>query len=404
MKGTRDLYPRDYLVVKKVLTIWEKVCKKYGFMQYDGPIVENTELWSKKGEISEQMFVLKKRSEKSDDFAIRPEMTPTLARMIAQRPEIKKPIKLFSVPICMRYERPQKGRLREFYQLNVDSLFETPNAYLEAEILMVGIDIFREVGLTKKDFALRVSHRGFLNTFLKEFEKKSEILTLIDKFDKIDENNFVLTLKDLKLNEKEIKSILKLIKSNNLEDMKLIDKKSYEELKSIIDTLPEEYKDYIVFDPKIIRGLLYYTGMIFEAFDKKKSMRALLGGGRYDNLVKDYGGQKVMGVGFGFGDVVFSELLKEKKLLNNGYENDYYIITMDNSKQQIDFANIVASKLRSEDKKVIVSYKSKSMSKEVKNALDCDCKQLIIIGEKELKEKFYTVKNLETKKQKEIKL
>ncbi|MDD3263487.1 MAG: histidine--tRNA ligase [Candidatus Nanoarchaeia archaeon] len=399
MKGTRDLYPEDYLTVKKVLTIWEKVCNKYGFMQYDGPIVENTKLWEKKGEISEQMFIIKNRSEKSDEFTIRPEMTPTLARMIAQRPEIKKPIKLFSIPICMRYERPQKGRLREFYQLNVDSLFETENSNLESEILMLAIDILKESGLTQKDFSLRVSHRGFLNSFLEKYDQKSEILSLIDKFDKIGESNFTLSLKDLKLKDKEIEEILKLIKSDNIEDMKNIDNKSYLELKEIIENLPKEYKKYVEFDPKIIRGLGYYTGIIFEGFDKSKSLRAILGGGRYDNLVEAYGGQKVMGIGFGMGDVVFEELLKEKGLIENQYNIDYYMITMSNSKEEIDFSNIVALELRKKGKNVFVNYKSKGMSKEIKNSMNFNCKKMIIIGEEEVKKNFYTLKDLDNKSQ-----
>lgn len=404
MKGTRDFYPEEYGKLSYVLNTWKKVCHSYGFMQYDGPVVESVELWEKKGEISDQMFILENRSDKSKPFTIRPEMTPTLARMIASRPELKKPIKLFSTPICMRYERPQKGRLREFYQLNVDSLFENPDEFLEAEILKLLIDLLKEFGLTSKDFYIRLSHRGFLDSFLKKYENKDEIVALIDKFDKIGEENFKLSLGDLGLENKEIDSILNFIKNDNYESLESVNPEAFKEFSSIFDVIEEDYLEYIKFDPTIVRGLSYYTGIIFEAFDKTKKFRAIAGGGRYDNLVSEYGKQKVMGIGFGMGDVVLQEFLKDKGLLKSDETFDYYAVSISKDKSVLTYLNKVVNSLRNQEKTVFNAFYGKSTGKEAKKADEMGCSYLVVVGEEEMKNSSFTVKNLKTREQETINL
>ena len=317
LPGFRDFYPeplpqpdlwsadaRQYVFDK-----WRNMALRYGFREYDGPPLEPLELFTTKSgqEIIGQLYNFKDKGER--DVSLRPEMTPTLARMIAAHERsYKKPVKWFAIPQLFRYERQQKGRLREHFQLNADILGENDSG-ADAELIALLIDTLRSFGLTEKDFVIRLSSRNAWHDFFLQHQgdpaKEYEFYQIIDKLEREDP-----AINDQKLSALgfSLVEVMALIK--NAEPTA--------ELKSILDNLSARgLADFVKVDYGVIRGLAYYTGTVFEAFDRQEDLRAIAGGGRYNNLVKLISAGKVdlPALGFGMGDVVLMELLKVRGLL-----------------------------------------------------------------------------------------
>src|SRR5579859_1294110 len=314
LPGFRDFYPeplphsdvwsadaRQYLFEK-----WRTVARRYLFREYDGPPLEALELFTTKSgqEIVGQLYNFKDKGER--DVALRPEMTPTLARMVAAHERsYKKPIKWFTIPQLFRYERPQKGRLREHFQFNADILGESGPA-AEAELLALLIDSLRALGLTEEDLIIRLSSRNAWHDFFRAHggqpEKEYDFYQAIDKLEREDPLVNEQKLTALGFDLVEVKAMIDAGKPTT-------------ELQAILDNLAaRELNNYVKVDYGVVRGLAYYTGIVFEAFDRKGQFRAIAGGGRYDNLVKLISGGKVdlPALGFGMGDVVLLELLKAR--------------------------------------------------------------------------------------------
>jgi histidyl-tRNA synthetase len=321
LPGFRDFYPeplphqdvwsadlRNY-----VLDAWRDVARRYGFREYDGPPLEPLELYTTKSgdEIVGQLYNFTDKGDRA--VALRPEMTPTLARMVsAHSRNYKKPIKWFAIPQLFRYERQQKGRLREHFQFNADIFGETDPA-ADAELIALLIDSLRALKLTADDFVIRLSSRNAWHDFFKrgtrnvegETEKEFAFYQVIDKLEREDPAQSDAKLKSLGFSLDEVKKFIAAAKPTG-------------ELDAILKNLGARgLGDFVKIDYNVIRGLAYYTGPVFEAFDKKGEFRAIAGGGRYDDLVKLVSGGKVdlPGLGFGMGDVVLTELLKERGLL-----------------------------------------------------------------------------------------
>jgi len=317
LPGFRDFYPeplpqadlwsadaREYIFDK-----WRATARRYGFRHYDGPPLESLELFTTKSgdEIVAQLYNFKDKGER--DVALRPEMTPTLARMIAaHQRNYRKPLKWFTIPQLFRYERPGKGRLREHFQLNADILGESDPAS-EAEILALLIDVLRAFGLTEGDFLVRLSSRNAWHDFFAQHHgdpaKEYEFYQVIDKLEREDPTISEQKLEALGFTFVEVKAFID-------------EGKPTAELQTILDNLSARGLDpYVRVDYGVIRGLAYYTGIVFEAFDRKGEFRAIAGGGRYDNLVKLISGGEVdlPALGFGMGDVVLLEVLKSRQLL-----------------------------------------------------------------------------------------
>jgi histidyl-tRNA synthetase len=317
LPGFRDFYPeplphpdawsadaRQYIVDR-----WRAVARRYGFREYDGPPLEPLELFTTKSgeEIVGQLYNFKDKSDR--EIALRPEMTPTLARMISTHERnYKKPIKWFAVPQLFRYERHQKGRLREHFQLNADIIGEKDVAS-EAELIALLIDTLRSFGLTAEDFVIRLSSRNAWHDYFVRQQgdpaKESEFYQVIDKLERETKQTSEQALHKLEFSFEDV--------------TRFIEKQEPTvELAAIIDNLTaRNLGAYVQLDYRVIRGLAYYTGVVFEAFDRKGEFRAIAGGGRYDNLVKLISGNKVdlPALGFGMGDVVLLELLKARRLL-----------------------------------------------------------------------------------------
>ena len=314
LPGFRDFYPeplpqpgmwsadaRQYIFEK-----WRLVARRYGFREYDGPPLEPLELFTAKSgdEIFGQLYNFKDKGDR--EVALRPEMTPTLARMAAAHERnYKKPIKWFSLPQLFRYERHQKGRLREHFQLNADIIGEADLA-ADAELIALLIDTLRAVGLDETDFVIRLSSRNAWHHFFIEHggnpQKEYEFYQAIDKLDREDPIANEQKLKNLGFSLQDVTAFINAGKPTT-------------ELQTILDNLSARKLDtYVTVDYGVIRGLAYYTGIVFEAFDRKGEFRAIAGGGRYDNLLKLVSDGKVNlpSLGFGMGDVVLLELLKAR--------------------------------------------------------------------------------------------
>lgn len=304
LPGFRDFYPEDCARRGYVLDGWRRVARRYGFVEMDGPVLESMDLYAKKNEsgaeILGQLYNFKDRGDR--DVALRPEMTPTLARMvIAKERAYRKPLKWFSTSNFFRYERQQKGRLREFIQFNADLIGDASTA-ADAEAVALVIDLLREFGFTKDDFVIRLSDRNAWIEFLKSrgVEDTKSVLAIIDKIEREPEDSLNAKLAPHSLTVADLKTF--------------IAGGSPEFFAPLLEQLDARgLRDFVEIDLSIVRGLAYYTGLVFEAFDKSKSMRALAGGGRYDNLLSDLsdGAVKLPAIGFGMGDVVLGNLIEE---------------------------------------------------------------------------------------------
>jgi histidyl-tRNA synthetase len=317
LPGFRDFYPeplphpdvwsadaRQYIFEK-----WRNVARRYGFREYDGPPLEPLELYTTKSgdEIVAQLYNFTDKGQR--EIALRPEMTPTLARMVAAHERnYKKPIKWFAIPQLFRYERQQKGRLREHFQFNAD-IFGEANVAADAELISLLIDTLRSFGLTEKDFVIRLSSRNawqdYFNQRSSDASKAYEFYQIIDKLEREVPEESKKKLAALGFSFDEITAFIKSGKPTA-------------ELEAILNNLSARgLSEFVKVDYQVIRGLAYYTGVVFEAFDQKGEFRAIAGGGRYDNLVKLISGGKVNlpALGFGLGDVVLLELLKARGLL-----------------------------------------------------------------------------------------
>lgn len=421
VKGTRDFYPELMQKENYIFNVWRKICQKYGYEEFDGPTLEYSDLWKIKSgnEIPDQMYVFKDKGDR--EVAIRPELTPTLARMVAlKQKSLSKPIKWFSIPRCMRYEQPQSGRLREFFQLNVDCL-GSDDVFSDAENIAVAIEIMISLGFSSKDFYVRLSNRTLLEQIMTQIgvTKVSDVFRLIDKKTKISKQNFDSELSLLTSNTKLIQSFLEItnlkelnafIIKNSLDKNSII-KESFDELSTLFNYMNSYgFSKYVQFDPTITRGFDYYTRTVFEVYDKSQKYRAIAGGGRYDNLVKDFGGEAISGVGFGMGDVVLSLFMDEKKLTKEYQKDyDYYVAIIKESDENINeqlknYSIKISQLLREKGNCVFLDLSLKKINKALEYANKNNVPFVVIVGLNEMTNNSYLIKDMINKKEKVIKL
>ena len=405
VKGTRDFYPPEMAVRNWIIDGWKKVSVRNGFEEYDGPIFEYLKMFQIKSgdEIVEQLFSLTDRGGR--DLAMRPEITPTLARMVNQRINaLPKPIKWFSVPRLFRAERPQKGRLREFFQWNIDIIGED-SPLADAEVIFTTVDYLRDIGLTPKDIKVKISSRKLLAVFLKSVgiveNKQESLYALLDKKSKLPEDTFEKLLSEQVSNKETVVKILNFMNNPSIPDIPtLINKEdedfyAYTNLKLVFDYLAiMGVKDYCEFDPGIVRGLAYYTGVVFEVHAITGELRAICGGGRYDNLLRDFGGPPISATGMGMGDCVLEILLREKGLLDKSLskkELDYFVTFAEGYGGGAVYK--VAAELRSRGFSANFSYKITKLGKQLKQASEQNAAKCIIIGD-EFKDNKLTIKDM----------
>ena len=308
VKGTRDFYPEAMAFRSWLYGKVQEISRRYGYQEYEAPLLERLELYAaKSGEelVKEQSFVLMDRG--GDELALRPELTPSLARMVAQRQaQLILPVRWFSYGPFWRYERPQRGRTREFFQWNIDLLGdESPAA--DGEIVAIGAEFLQSLGLSAQDVAIFLNSRRLMERKLAGIgigdELRAGAFRLIDRRDKLPTDKWSAWALELGLSTTQLQELQALLADPDLWQ-------ESEELQQVFDTAEAlGLADYLVYDASIVRGLDYYTGPVFEAYPRDKTSRAIFGGGRYDNLVADVGGDRITGVGFAMGDVVVELLL-----------------------------------------------------------------------------------------------
>ena len=394
VKGTRDFYPDE--MAKRVWLIQklEQASRAFGYEQYEGPCLETIDLYAaKSGEelVKEQAFVFEDRG--GDPISLRPELTPTLARMIASKQnELVFPLRWWAFGPFWRYERPQKGRTREFYQWNID-LIGSDSVQADAELMAVAATFLKLVGLKSQDVKLFVNDRRLMDRKLTEIginsALKPDMLRMIDRIDKQPADVWDKNVSELGLNAAQITQIKALL--SNMELWK--ESAELSQLFAALESLG--VAEFVSYDPKIIRGLDYYTGTVFEAHETKGNFRAILGGGHYANLVADVGGKPLPGVGFAMGDVVIMLVLEAFGLLPTELTHTDSIFVTVFNEEMLTESTKLAGELRAAGLNVIMTEPDK-LGKQFKYADRLGLKTALVLGPDELVENTVVVKNLKT--------
>ena len=405
LPGFRDFYPEQLATRNHLMSVWRDVARRYGFVEYDGPPLEPLDLYTKKSgdEIVGQLYTFTDKGDRQ--VALRPEMTPTLARMVsAKASSLRKPIRWFSVPQLFRYERQQKGRLREHFQLNVDILGEASVA-ADAELLAVAIDVMRALGLTAQDVRARVSDRRLLTALLSHVGvKKAELPAVFAAIDKAGREPRDVTLAKVEKAvadaeaRRGVEGILRNSKSLDALESEFADApKAVEEISRMREYLgfleALGVGEWVDFDLSIVRGLAYYTGKVFELFDAKGEFRAICGGGRYDDLLSTIGGVDLPALGFGMGDVVLTELLKARDLVPSAeLGTEYWVAAEDDS--LLPAVMTVAGRLRAKSRSVEYALKSQTLARQLKTASSAGVKNVVLLRRKDYANGNVTLKTL----------
>ena len=405
LPGFRDFYPEQLATRNYIMSVWRDVARRYGFVEYDGPPLEPLELYTRKSgdEIVGQLYSFTDKGDR--EVALRPEMTPTLARMVAAKANaMRKPIRWFSVPQLFRYERQQKGRLREHFQLNVDIIGEASVA-ADAELLAVAIDVMRAVGLSSQDVRARVSDRRLLTAALSSAGvRKNELPAVFAAIDKAGRESRDVTLGKV---EKAVsgtearRGVERLLEnSTNLDSLARDFAHSPEVVEEV--TRMREYMafldalgvgDWVDFDLSTVRGLAYYTGKVFELFDAKGEFRAICGGGRYDDLLSTIGGVDLPALGFGMGDVVLTEILRARNLLPTPDLATEYWVASDDESMLPDVMR-VAGRLRAKARSAEYALKSQTLARQLKTASSAGVRNVVLLRRADYDNGKVTVKTL----------
>lgn len=404
VKGTRDFYPEDIAFENWLFDRIRAISQSFGYQEYDGPILEPIELYLAKTSeelIKKQAFILK--DGKGRELVMRPEMTPSVARMVAEKSyELPSPIRLFNIGPRFRYEAPQKGRLREFYQWDVDMFgVNTPEA--DAEIIAIGAEFFKTLGFTPSDVVIKINDRSLIETkfALLDIPKDSwlELTNIIDRKEKLTEEAWESNLNKLGLNDGKIKELENVLRDYDFSF-------ESENLTRIFSTLEDlGYRDYVEFDPSIVRGLLYYTSTVFEAKDRHGEFRSLLGGGRYASLVGEYGGRDLSGVGFATSDIIIQEFLAHhNKLPKIKAQVADVLVAVVESGAMRDALKLSTSLRLAQINTEFYTDASVKLDKQLSFADKKGIPFVVIFGKDEMEKEIVTVKKMETGEQKQVPL
>jgi histidyl-tRNA synthetase len=428
-KGVRDFFPADMAIEQKIFDIWRSVSEKYGYEEYSASILEPADLYkAKSGEelINEQTYTFIDRGER--EVTLRPEMTPTVARMVsAKRRELVFPLRWYSIPNLFRYEQPQRGRLREHWQLNVD-IFGVESIAAEIEVINMAYDIMCAFGLKDTDFEIRLNNRKVMNYVIRDIfgldEISAKIISkLIDKKDKLEQKDFKAGIEEAfsaaQINNKtdnngdaakNVQKFLTLLNSKNFEEFTANLPQTKEghvgmkEIKDVIAGLERLGIKNVRFDQTLMRGFDYYTGVVFEVYDlNPANRRSVFGGGRYDDLLAIFGNEKVPAVGFGAGDVIARDLMETYGTLPKSLNSADIAICVVGD-QNTPYALEVGQSLRAKGKRVAVDLSNKKVGDQISKADKRGIPEVICIGDEETKTGKLTVKNLKSGENTDLKI
>jgi histidyl-tRNA synthetase len=415
LPGFRDFPPEEFALRSHIQESWRRVARRYGFLEYDGPPLEPLGLYVEKSgeEIVGQLYNFTDKGDRA--VAMRPEMTPSLARILGDRSRgMSKPIRWFSMPQLFRYERQQRGRLREHFQWNVDIVGEGGVA-ADAEVLAVAIDGLREMGLGPDDFAARVSDRRLLSALLRVVgvteERMAGAFAVIDKIERLPEDKATELLRsDVGLDDGQITSLRALLGVADIDALA----ESFgahpevapelDRLRAYVDALHAMgLGDFVQLDLRIVRGLAYYTGIVFELFDRQGELRAICGGGRYDRLLELVGGEALPAVGFGMGDVVLGELLADRGLIPE-YERtvEYWVVPVTPDERPAALG--LAHRLRDRGHSVAYALKEQGVGKQMKAATREGARTVLVLGPDEVARDCVVARHMATGEEREIPL
>lgn len=395
LPGFRDFYPADFAVRAHITSTWRETARRYGFEEYDGPPLEALELYTDKSgeEIVGQLYNFTDKGGR--EVALRPEMTPTLARMVGARAGgLRKPIRWFSVPQLFRYERTQRGRLREHFQWNVDLVGESDSA-ADAEVLAVALDGLRALGLTEEHIVARYNDRRLLERLLLEIGVAEANLprayNAVDKLGRDPDERIRERLRtEAGLDNAAIDRVFSVFRAGSLAAL-AHEFGGVEGIEAEIERITQfqqrletmGFGAYVAYDASIVRGLAYYTGIVFEIFDRRGELRAICGGGRYDRLLGAVSGADLPAVGFGMGDVVLTELLRDLDLLpDTAPAVDVYLVAVSENEQPTLLR--AARALRASGHSVIYALRPTSVGKQFKDADARGARRVVVFGPDEV--------------------
>ncbi|MRS02143.1 histidine--tRNA ligase [bacterium] len=402
VKGTREFYPRQMELRRWLYAKIEDIATQFGYEEWDGPFLEKIDLYAaKSGEelVKEQSFVFPDRG--GDLITLRPELTPSLARMVAQKQnELTYPLRWWSFGPFWRYERPQKGRSREFFQWNID-MIGVESAEADAELVGICVKFLKSVNVTPDQVKVLVNHRELIDAELGKLgvvsDLKKAVFRLIDRKDKMPYDNWEATALEAGLTQKQLEGVVALLENKELwrESAYLV------KVFSILEKMG--IAEYVVYDPKIIRGLDYYTGLVFEAWDVGGDGRSVLGGGHYSNLIGDVGGSPLGGVGFAMGDMMITVILEKYGLLPQfgAFEKTALVTVFDESLMLSSVG--FASELRAKGVKTICYPETSKLQKQFKYADRLGIELAVVIGPDEDAEGKVTLKDLKSGSQETLK-
>lgn len=411
-KGTRDYYPEDKRLQNYLFNTWRKVVEGFGYEEYGTPLLEPIEIFAaKSGQelVSEQTYTFEDRGGRT--VAIRPEMTPSLSRMVAgRRQELAMPARLYSIANFMRYERPQRGREREFWQLNAD-LFGVDNVQADVEIIYMSHQCVMAFGAKQSMFKIRLNNRQLVNQLMSEFLGLDVIganlmIKLLDKKDKLPADEFRRQAIEIFGNDASLglPKLAELISVDSFSSLpnSLSELSSVKDLKKTLELLRKRGVENAELDLTLMRGLDYYTGTVFEFFDNHpENNRALFGGGRYDGLVGLFGVEPLSTVGVGLGATTMLQFLETHQLIPElNTHTDAYIVPID--EQSIEGANELAVKLRALDVKIELDITGRKIDKQIKTADKKGIPFVIFVGSDEIVDEVYSVKNLKTAEEQKV--
>jgi histidyl-tRNA synthetase len=405
LPGFRDFYPQEFAEREHLTRIWRDVARRFGFVEYDGPPLEPLDLYTRKSgeEIVGQLYNFTDKGGR--EVSLRPEMTPTLARMVAARAQaLPKPIRWFSIPQLFRYERQQKGRLREHFQLNVDVVGEA-DISADAELLAVAVAVLQACGLTSDDIVARVSDRRLLNALLPSLgipeSQWPHAYAALDKVHREPRESLQRRLEAAGVASDAADALLRIAHPAAEADRPLF-MRDEPELAEHFERMEEYFSlltahgvaEWVQLDLSIVRGLDYYTGIVFELYDRGGEFRAICGGGRYDNLIADSGGPSLPALGFGMGDVVLAELLRARGLLAvQPQPVDYWIATEDNDLLP-DVIRIAAA-IRARGGSAEYALRRQPLARQLRSAGSAGARRVVILKRDRWAEGRLIVKNME---------
>ena len=412
LPGFRDFYPTELAERSYIFRGWRDVARRYGFVEYDGPPLEPLDLYTKKSgaEIVDQLYNFRDKGDR--EIALRPEMTPTLARMVAARANaMRKPVRWFSIPQLFRYERQQRGRLREHFQLNMDIIGEA-DVSADAELLAAAIDVMRVFELSSEDVVARVSDRRLLNAVLRGIgigdSQMTAAYAALDKLDRDPRDVLEHRLAAAGVSASASAQLFELAgaTANEAAFTQIVDAAGaigeWDNLRRYLEhTESLGVREWVKLDLSIVRGLAYYTGIVFELFDAKGELRAICGGGRYDTLLESLGGVSLPALGFGMGDVVLGELLKSRGRMPVAEAAvDVWVAYGDAG--SVEDAMRVATRLRARGRSVEYALGKQKLARQLKAAHTARARETVVIATPELSSGEAMVRKLDEKGERKV--